>query len=566
MGKNLLALILLVTFVSISDAQTVTRLKSWGYLESPPSPSKAFSTNFGALELNGTYNNYQLQKLNSDGSLTKLSNLRKSSNYDKAEMKQDASWAMIAFYEKDSVFFYLTDGTAAKTKLVYFYKGPGTVPQFDFALHKGKAYIAYDTGWNAFKGLVEINTDDFKSKVLFNKASEDIKIWSVVSNGENLFLNHSQGTTNTASVVNTADGTLTQITNQLTYWAPQRPFQLLGNTLAMWTVKDTTVMMNGSNFQTKRMLLQKYNTSTKSFETILYAGYFQATQPWYLGEIAGKHYFFSNGDFKLKDCNATTCQGNTGAFLWEVNSSGAKLIKSVALAGETYTYTGIKQVASDKIYLEISTKAAGKELWVASPSNLYMVKDHIGVPSVLKDYGLKLNEAAVCGGKIAIPGVGAMAQSGNDYELYISDGTLGNLNKLDVMPKAGVQSNPKGLATYLNKVYFVAADTIKDNLGIAKTSVFSLDLCGAAGQATNYEAVAIQDELKIFPNPAKNRLNLQVSGVVEKVEIRSITGNLVMQVNNPEKQIDISNLKNGLYLIQVQTFNKLHTRKFLVEK
>jgi len=563
MRKGLL-LLLFIFLLFTANSQTVTRLKSWGYLESPPSPSKSFSTKFGGFQLQYVYPKTQLHKVNPDGTQNLLSNLRKSISFNNFRFAEEGNWAMISYSESDSVFFYLTDGTAAKTKLVYFYRGSGT-HQFDFTLHKGKAYVAYDTGWNAFKGLVEINTDDFKSKVLFNKASEDIKVWSVVSNGENLFLNYSQGTTNTAFQVNTTDGSLTAVTSNLAYWLPQRPFQLLGNTLAMWTVKDTATSMNGSNFQTKRMLLQKYNTSTKSFETLLYAGYFQANQPWYLGEIAGKHYFFSNGDFNLKDCSSTTCQGNSGAYLWEVTSTGRKLVKSVALAGETYTYAGIKQVASDKIYLEIVTKAAGKELWVASPTNLYMVKDHNPGATSLKDYGLKLAEAAVCGGKIAIPGIGAVAATGNDNELYISDGAAGNLNKLDVMPKAGVQSMPKGLVNLQNKILFVAADTIKDNLGIAKTSMFSVDLCNT-GPATGIESLSLQDELKIYPNPAKNMLNLQVFEMIEDLKIWSVTGTLVLQKTKPEKQLDISNLKNGIYIMQVQTSNERMAGKFTVSR
>jgi hypothetical protein len=239
-------------------------------------------------------------------------------------------------------------------------------------------------------------------------------------------------------------------------------------------------------------------------------------------------------------------------------------VKSVAVSGEkNYTYAGIKQVASDKIYLEITTKAAGKELWVATPTDLYMVKDHIGTPSVLADYGLKLNEAAVCGGKIAIPGIGAMAQTGNDYEMYISDGTPGNLEKLDVMPKAGVQSMPKGLFYYEGKIYFTAADTLKDNLGIAKTSMFSIDLCNAITSA-NPEISMSKSELKFYPNPVKGFLNLQTEETIEKLEIYSATGTLVMQMVNPEKQIDVSRLKNGLYLIKAQSGEQKFTSKFYV--
>lgn len=563
MRKGLLLFIFISALTTVLNAQTVSRVKSWGFLDSPPVPEKTFVTNSGVLQILDKYPASELVKVNTDGTITKLTGLRKSFHYDQAISESSGDWTMISYYEGDSVFFYLTNGTAAKTKLVYTYKGPGGSHINDFTFHKGKAYITYDTGWNAFKGLVEINPDDFTSKVLFNKASEDLKMWSVVSTGENLFVNYSKGSTNHAFQVNTADGSLTEVTDKLTYWTPQNPFVLLGNNLAAFTVKDTSVQMNGTNFQTKRMLLQKYNAATKSFETLWHVGFFQAQQPSYLGEINGKHYFFSNGDYNLTGCNAVTCSGNYGAYLWEVGETGARLVKSVALAGETYTYDGLKQVASDKIYLEITTKAAGKELWVAGPADLYMVKDHNPGATSLKDYGLKLDEAAVCGGKITIPGVGAMASSGNDYELYVSDGTVGKLDKIDVMPKAGVQSFPKGLFYYQNQIYFTAADTLKDNYGIPMTTMFTIDLCNAV-TAAKPEITVSKSELKVYPNPAKGLLSLQTEETIEKLEIFSATGTLVIQMVYPEKQIDVRQLKNGLYLIKAQSGEKRFTSKFYV--
>jgi len=561
MRKGLLLLFIISAFAFRVNAQTVSRVKSWGFLDAPPVPNKTFVTNSGVLQILDKYPVSELVKVSTNGTLTRLTGLRKSFQYHQAVSETSGDWMMISYFEGDSVFFYLTDGTAAKTKLVYTYKGQGGSHINDFTFHKGKAYIIYDTGWNAFKGLVEINPGDFSSKVLFNKGTEDLKMWSVVSDGENLYVNYSKSTTNYAFQVNTADGSLTQTTDKLTYWAPQNPFVLFGNTLVAFTVKDTTVQMNGSSFQTKRMLLSKYNTIAKTFETVWYVGFFQAPQPSYLGEINGKHYFFSNGDYKLAGCNTVTCSGNYGAHLWEVGENGVRLVKSLALAGETYTYAGLKQVASDKIYLEITTKAAGKELWVASPTDLYMVKDHNPGASSLKDYGLKLNEAAVCGGKIAIPGVGAMAQTGNDYEMYVSDGTAGNLNKIDVMPKAGAQSTPKGLFFYDNKIFFTATDTLKDNYGIAMTSMFSIGLCNAV-TAAKPEISDSKGELKVYPNPVKGLLNLQTEETIEKLEIYSATGTLVMQMVYPEKQIDVSHLKNGLYLIKAQTNETKLTSKF----
>ncbi len=562
MRKGLLLFISIVTLTTLLNAQTISRVKSWGYLDSPPVPVKTFTNAAGAFQILSKYPVSELVKVNPDGTFVKLADLRKSFDYDKAVVKSEGNLAMVSYYTKDSVFFYLTDGTAAKTKLAYFYAESSSTHQYDFTFHNGKVYIAYDTGWNAFKGLVEVNPADFSSKVLFNRASEDLKIWSVVSADGHLFVNYSKGTTNYAAKVNTTDGSLAEVTDKLTYWLPQRPFVLMGNTLAAFTIKDTTVLMNGTSFQTRRMLLQKYNATDNSFETIWHVGYFQAELPWYLGEINGKHYFFSNGDYNLTNCSSTTCSGNFGAHLWEVTDGGARLVKTVAEAGEkAYTYAGIKQVASDKIYLEITTKAAGKELWVATPTDLYMVKDHIGTPTVLRDYGLKLSDAAVCGGKIAIPGVGALAQTGNDNELYVSDGTAGNLQKIDVMPGAGVQSMPKGLFYLDNKIYFTASDTLKDNYGIAMTTLFTLDLCNAV-TAVKPEILTVKSELKVYPNPVKGLLNLQTEATIDRLEIYSVNGNRVLLLTEPGKQIDIRQLKNGVYLLKVLSGDKLLTTKF----
>lgn len=560
MRKGLLLSMLISAFTFLLNAQTPSRLHSWGFTDSPPAPVKSFSTESGGFQLMYTYPKSKLVKVNADGTQTLLSDLRKSIAFNSFRFTSELNWTMFSYSENDSVFFYLTDGTASKTKLVHYYKGSGT-PQFDFTLHRGKAYITFDTGGN--KGLIEIDPADFKSKVLLNFATWDLKLYSVISDGENLYLNYMKNSANSAFQVSTSDGSLTMLTDKLTYWTPQNPFVRLGTEPGLWTLRDTTVQMNGTNFQTKRMVLQKYNPATKSFVKLLEAGFFQSTQPWYLGEISGKHYFFSNGDFDLKSCQDVGCSGNTGAYLWEVGSGGSRLVKSIATTGESYAYAGIKQLASDKIYLEITTKAAGKELWVASPTDFYQVKDHNPGATSLKDYGLKLAEAAVCGGKIAIPGVGAVTSTGNDFELYVSDGTPGNLTKIDILPKAGVQSLPKGLVNVQNKILFVAADTLKDTYGIQMTSMYALDLCNS-GTATGNKPAARRNELLIFPNPAKNRLTIQAPEEIENLEIYSMTGNLVLKISRPETEIDVSSLQNGIYLIRIQTGTTTLTRKIQV--
>jgi len=192
MRKGLLLIIVLLVYGFAGQAQTASRLKSWGFLNSPPSPVKSLSTAIGGFQMDFVWPNTQLYKVNADGTRTFLSKLRKSIGAKSFQFLESDKQVMFAYSENDSVFFYLTDGTAAKTKLVYTYKGPSSTHVYDFTFHKGKAYIVYDIGYHYFQGMVEINPDDFTSKVIFNKGTEDLglysdlKLWSVISNDESL--------------------------------------------------------------------------------------------------------------------------------------------------------------------------------------------------------------------------------------------------------------------------------------------------------------------------------------------------------------------------------------------
>ncbi|MQP25664.1 T9SS type A sorting domain-containing protein [Flavobacterium sp. LMO8] len=71
----------------------------------------------------------------------------------------------------------------------------------------------------------------------------------------------------------------------------------------------------------------------------------------------------------------------------------------------------------------------------------------------------------------------------------------------------------------------------------------------------------IQD-FYVYPNPAENKIFVNSSFEIEKVEIYSLTGQLVksqMVSNN----INISDLNSGIYLAKVQTADKVSTIKFI---
>ncbi|WP_121665592.1 PQQ-dependent sugar dehydrogenase [Mesonia aquimarina] len=73
--------------------------------------------------------------------------------------------------------------------------------------------------------------------------------------------------------------------------------------------------------------------------------------------------------------------------------------------------------------------------------------------------------------------------------------------------------------------------------------------------------------LKIYPNPAQNQLNLSSKSTISKVEIFSITGKKIEELSPIKKEIQISlqNLANGNYFIKITGENKQQfTKQFII--
>ncbi|TLG99043.1 T9SS type A sorting domain-containing protein [Bizionia argentinensis JUB59] len=90
------------------------------------------------------------------------------------------------------------------------------------------------------------------------------------------------------------------------------------------------------------------------------------------------------------------------------------------------------------------------------------------------------------------------------------------------------------------------------------SSGFDLDAVGVINNAKTMSAVDDNMvELKIYPNPASDFFNIKSLNQVVDLEIYDITGKLVKQLNNTsEKQINISNLKQGVYIVKISSQNK----------
>lgn len=68
------------------------------------------------------------------------------------------------------------------------------------------------------------------------------------------------------------------------------------------------------------------------------------------------------------------------------------------------------------------------------------------------------------------------------------------------------------------------------------------------------------DKFEIFPNPTNGIVNLQGTNLKE-IEIRTISGKLLLKSNS--QIIDISQLKNGIYLFSIITDNGITVKKLI---
>jgi hypothetical protein len=83
-----------------------------------------------------------------------------------------------------------------------------------------------------------------------------------------------------------------------------------------------------------------------------------------------------------------------------------------------------------------------------------------------------------------------------------------------------------------------------------------------SSQAFDFSTVAI------FPNPTSEVLNINIPFSFDTVsgQVIDISGRAVKSINKVENSIDVSNLSNGLYVLDLLIDNKPFKQKFIVSK
>jgi len=78
--------------------------------------------------------------------------------------------------------------------------------------------------------------------------------------------------------------------------------------------------------------------------------------------------------------------------------------------------------------------------------------------------------------------------------------------------------------------------------------------------------IVLETKLIISPNPAYTKINFSNFFEIEKLEIYSINGIKCKEIRNPENEIDVSDLKDGIYLVKIYTENGVKTEKLVIHR
>ena len=160
--------------------------------------------------------------------------------------------------------------------------------------------------------------------------------------------------------------------------------------------------------------------------------------------------------------------------------------------------------------------------------------------------------------------------------------------EMNINKSGGVGQNQVG--RYFHKPFFVLLNmAVGGNL----PNIFNINQVTALNAVNNYETkmyvdyikvyqrgdngeefylnsgtglvTAVTNQLQIFPTPVKDELFIKSDLQIEKVEIFSLTGNLLILENHFTGQISVSSLPKGIYFVTVKTEKTIVTEKFIKE-
>jgi len=127
-------------------------------------------------------------------------------------------------------------------------------------------------------------------------------------------------------------------------------------------------------------------------------------------------------------------------------------------------------------------------------------------------------------------------------------------------------SNMSNTSPYDYNAYSLNIFTLSNSMGIFSDKVdgFSVRSVKDSSDTTDIKNISAT-RLSIYPNPVKDEIFINSESFIKKVEIYSLTGNLLLSDNIFDGKISVSTLLRGVYLLKVYTDKGVTINKIVKE-
>lgn len=160
--------------------------------------------------------------------------------------------------------------------------------------------------------------------------------------------------------------------------------------------------------------------------------------------------------------------------------------------------------------------------------------------------------------------LGDTVEIGGNPTAILGSGTYNYFWSPDIRINNRNIANP--LVSPANTTVYTVVVTDENDCAISKNITVEVDLC------TSTKLSEEAENIKLYPNPAKNNLNVAFSSInLENalIEISDIAGRIVFEerINNKSLQeINLSQFSDGLYFFILRSDDFYHRQKFIIKK
>lgn len=171
--------------------------------------------------------------------------------------------------------------------------------------------------------------------------------------------------------------------------------------------------------------------------------------------------------------------------------------------------------------------------------------------------------------KLTVKGFFGGAMKTDSVEFYLADYRFSN-NTLDYIVNGWQWVNCSSLGI-VDSIQFFMYSTDNSAWGMNTPAFFSIDNF-TTSQSVGINELSLIDNVKLFPNPANDFINLNLSSetsFTSQLKVYNAIGALVQSANfnvingSNTYKIELSELNSGLYFIEISEPNKKQTFKFI---